>query len=104
MRILRIRRGFTSNSSGANEFLPDGGVRPRVINDAGPPVPAAPATPVLNSVQPWGDAPSASAPSSNATTVGVVSVVVAGAFLVIPAIRLIQRKRKKETEPHDDDT
>lgn len=102
MKILRIRRGFTTNSSGANEFLPDGGVRPRTISDAGP-VPAPPAPPVLTSVQPWGDAPSASARPSNAETLGVVSVVVAGAFLVIPAIRLIQRKRKKETEPHDDD-
>ena len=97
MKILRIRRGFTTNSSGANEFLPDGGVRPSVT-----PAPATPA--VITSVQPWGDAPSVSAPSSNATTIGVVSVVVAGAFLVIPAIRLIQgKKKKKETEPHDDD-
>ena len=103
MKILRIRRGFTTNSSGANEFLPDGGVRPRVISDAGPTVPAPPAPAVLTTVQPWGDAPSVSAPSSNATTVGVVSVVVAGAFLVIPAIRLLQRKKKKEKEPHDDD-
>ena len=102
MKILRIRRGFTTNSSGANEFLPDGGVRPRVISDAGP-VPAPPAPPVLTTVQPWGDAPSVSQPPSNATTLGVVSAVVAGAFLVIPAIRLIQRKKKKETSQDDDD-
>ena len=94
MKILRIRRGFTTNSSGANEFLPTGGVRPTVS-------PAAPGPAVLTTVQPWGDAPSMNAPPNNATTIGVVSVVVAGAFLVIPAIRLL--RKKKEKEPHDDD-
>jgi hypothetical protein len=101
MKILRVRRGFTTNSSGANEWLPDGGSRPR------PPIPAAsadaPQQPVLTTVQPWdGNPPSACAPTTNASAVGLVSLVVAGAFLVVPVARLIRKRKKKETEADDD--
>jgi len=98
MKILRIRRGFTTNSSGANEFLPDGGVRPRVISDAGPPV-SAPAPPVLTTVQPWGDAPSVSAPPSNATTIGVVSVVVAAPSWSSPPSASSRRRGRRKRSP-----
>lgn len=111
MKILRVRRGFTTNSSGANEFLPDGGTY-----DGGtpPPRPAPSAyTPpqVLTTVQPWGDAPAASAPAGNGATLGAAALLVAGAFLVIPAVRLLRKRRKADDpaapeapseEPRDD--
>lgn len=97
MRILRVRRGFTTNSSGANEFLPDGGVR---AYDGGTPAPTSP--PVLTTVRPWGEAPQPIEPSSNAATLGVASLVVAGAFLVVPVVRLL-RRRKVRKEPERDE-
>ena len=72
MRILRRRRGFTTNSSGANEFLPDGG---RVGGASSTPAPSSSAQPVITQVQSWGQPPemAPSARSGNAKAVGVVS-------------------------------
>jgi hypothetical protein len=101
MRILRRRRGFTTNSSGANEFLPDGG-RHLSHGDAGAPAPSASASPVLVGVKPWGDAPSVSPPSNNARIIGVASLVVVGAFLVVPVIRLLRKKKKPKDADADE--
>lgn len=91
MKILRVRHGFTTNSSGANEYLPDGGLR--VTPDAGAP----PARPVLSSVEPWGyAAPVSEPPRSNAMTMGVVFLVVVGAFLAGPLLRVVIRRKKKQ--------
>jgi hypothetical protein len=102
MRILRVRRGFTTNSSGANEFLPDGG---RVAGASSTPAPSAStsAQSVITQVQSWGQPPeiAPSARSGNAKTVGVVSVVVAGALLAVPVIRFLTRKKKREDEGPD---
>lgn len=98
MRIRRVRRGFTTNSSGANEFLPDGGRK--ITGDSGTPPPvSSSSTAVIESVNSWSATPpppSQSGPSSNAKTIGVVSLVVAGAFLVVPVVRFLQHKKKKK--------
>jgi hypothetical protein len=99
MRILRVRRGFTTNSSGANEFLPDGG---RVAGASSTPPPASSsAQPVIGTVHSWGPPPeiAPSARESNARTVGVAAAVVAGALLTVPVVRFLTRKKKK---PEDD--
>jgi hypothetical protein len=103
MRILRVRRGFTTNSSAANEFLPDGGVY-----DGGTPAggkydggvsPTAPiSAPVIGSVQLAGDPPSASGGASSGATLGAAALLVTGAFLVIPAVRLLRKRREKKAE------
>ncbi len=101
MRILRRRRGFTTNSSGANEFLPDGG---RVGGASSTPAPSSSAQPVITQVQSWGQPPemAPSARSGNAKAVGVVSVVVAGALLAVPVIRFLTRKKKKNDDEGPD--
>lgn len=99
MRILRKRRGFTTNSSGANEFLPDGG---RVAGASSTPAPSASSSgqPVITQVQSWGQPPeiAPSARASNLKTVGIASVVVAGALLAVPVIRFLTRKKKKKDD------
>jgi hypothetical protein len=99
MKILRVRRGFTTNSSGANEFLPDGGL----YEGGTPPVRPSPTAytppPVLTAVQPWGVAPAVSPPASNGATIGAAALLVAGAFLVIPAVRLLRNRNKKKPDP-----
>lgn len=99
MRILRKRRGFTTNSSGANEFLPDGG-RPDTSSSTPAPSASASAQPVITQVQSWGQPPemAPSARASNLKTVGVASVVVAGALLAVPVIRFLTRKKKDKKE------
>jgi hypothetical protein len=101
MRILRKRRGFTTNSSGANEFLPDGG-RPDSASTTPAPSTSASASaqPVITQVQSWGQPPemAPSARASNLKTVGVASVVVAGALLAVPVIRFLTRKKKEKKE------
>lgn len=114
MRILRIRRGFTTNSSGANEYLPDGG---RSVYDGGTPKSdsgayrtdggaelrsSAPQT-VLSSVEPWGDAAPVNEPASNSTAVGVVFLAVLGAFVAGPVVRMILRRRRKHRGATDPD-
>lgn len=37
MKILRIKRGYTTNSSSGNEWVPEAGVKVRTQFDAGPP-------------------------------------------------------------------
>ena len=100
MRILRRRRGFTTNSSGANEFLPDGGRRVAGVSSTPAPSSSSSAQPVITQVQSWGPPPEVapSARASNLKTVGVASVVVAGALLAVPVIRFLTRKKKKQDE------
>jgi hypothetical protein len=116
MRILRIRRGFTTNSSGANEFLPsDSGSTPgsRAKVDASPSAaadafaaasaapsaqPSAASRPAdssstLTSVEPWGDARTPSGSSTSVAALCALVVVVAAAFAVSPIVRLVRRKR-----------
>jgi hypothetical protein len=112
MRILRIRRGFTTNSSGANEYLPDGGSKydgstPRTDGGTLPnptvsvgPRSSAPQA-VLSTIEPWGSTAPASEPASNSTTVGVVFLVVVGAFVAGPVVRMILRRRRKNPAPPD---
>jgi hypothetical protein len=85
MKILRIRRGFTTNSSGANEYLPsDAGTE-----DAGPSTTAG-----------TGESTSSqgarSAPMGNAMIIGLMT---AGVLLLFAAERLVRffwtKKREK---------
>ena len=94
MRILRVRRGFTTNSSAANEFLPDAGTLPA---DAGAAATTPISAPVLASVHVTGEAPASGAPSSGAA-LGAAALLVTGAFLVIPAVRLLRKRREKKAE------
>lgn len=112
MRILRVRRGFTTNSSAANEFLPDGGTYDGGTPaggkyDGGAPWTTPISAPVLGNVQLVGDAPAASGPTSSGATLGAAALLVTGAFLVIPAVRLLRKRkerkeRKAEEESGDD--
>ena len=100
MRILRIRRGFTTNSSGANEYLPEAGksatpAPSASARDAG--AADARATGELTSVDPWGPAAPQSEPPSNSSAMGVIFVVVLGAFVAGPIVRMIVRRKKKES-------
>ena len=95
MRILRIRRGFTTNSSGANEYL-DGGKSTTPPRDSGTPRPAHSA---LTSVEPWGSDSGDS--HSNAFMLGALAVVVAGAFAAGPLVRRLLRKSPPKETPGD---
>ena len=97
MRILRVRRGFTTNSSAANEFLPDGGTHDGGTYDGGTSPTAPVSAPVLGSVQVTGEPP-ANGPASSGAALGTAALLVTGAFLVIPAVRLLRKRREKKAE------
>jgi hypothetical protein len=95
MRILRVRRGFTTNSSAANEFLPDAGTLPA---DAGAAATQPISPPVLASVHVTGEANLSGAPVSSGAALGTAALLVTGAFLVIPAVRLLRKHREKKAD------
>lgn len=73
MRILRVRRGFTTNSSGANEYIPsDAGTR-----DAGPGIETT--TGQVESSARTGEA---AAPMGNAVVIGLMTAGVVMLFVV----------------------
>jgi hypothetical protein len=100
MKILRIRRGFTTNSSSAAEFLPDGGRIPDASTT--PPPTATPRssgpTTIMSSVAPWGNEAAPSDPPSNTTTLGMVFAAVAGAFVAGSVVRMVLRRRNRKID------
>lgn len=100
MRILRIRRGFTTNSSSAAEFLPDGGRIPDASTTPRPsatPRSSGPAS-VMSTVAPWGNESAASEPMSNTTTLGMVFAAVAGAFVAGSVVRMVLKRRSRKPD------
>jgi hypothetical protein len=98
VKILRVRRGFTTNSSGANEYLPDAG-RDARSDSATPRADAAPAA--LTTVEPWGTAAPQAEPMSNSSAVGTIFAVVLGAFVAGPIVRMVLRRRRATRAPDD---
>jgi len=110
MKILRIRRGYTTNSSAYTEWLPPPPETPAAGQSAQGAAPAAtPATPAASAagtgpavpaatVQPVSSQP-ASPLGGNALVIGGL----AGALVVVFAIeRLIRRLRRKSANEPDE--
>jgi len=108
MRILRIRRGFTTNSSGANEYLPrrrdGGGPRPSKVA----PVPGAPSGAPPPAHHSWSEVQKPPAPSSGGGWSGpqllaVLGIGVVLVFLLDRLLRVVLRRRRQaKDEPPDE--
>ena len=86
MRVLRIRRGFTTNSSGANEFLP----QPGSCEDAGA---SADASCASGTGQPLPPPPPTWEPS-NGLVLALVGVGLVLVFTADRAVRAVLRRRE----------
>lgn len=85
MKILRIRRGFTTNSSASTEWVPP-------PNTAGPNPISSQTTP---GSQGAGNAATNSQLASNGLTIGGIALAIVSIFLAERLIRHIVRKRKR---------
>lgn len=113
MRILRIRRGFTTNSSGANEYLPsDGGAMPSSVASVPSALRSAYASAsgraasrdagVSSSLSTTPSAPRPDRegrPMSNTSAFGLVVLAVLGAFAAGPVLRWVRRRSGKDDHP-----
>lgn len=101
MRILRVRRGFTTNSSGANEYLSpskgrDWGPRGRP-KDAGAPAPAYPYPMNLDggaSVRQPSPVTPSQGSSSGAYVIGLLALLALLLFVVERVVGGVRRRRK----------
>ncbi|OGQ89592.1 MAG: hypothetical protein A2289_20405 [Deltaproteobacteria bacterium RIFOXYA12_FULL_58_15] len=99
MRILRVRRGYTTNSSGANEWVPPanlgkGSTTLPEHTDRG--VEASPAevkqvTIIAAQPRPQQDEPSAAGASRAVGNIGIVGVLVGVVFFLFAATRFLRR-------------
>ena len=83
MKVLRIRRGFTTNSSGSNEFLPAAGgadAQPQALvgQPAAPPATAPPGDP------------------NNGLVLALVGAALALVFAGDRAVRALLRRRRED--------
>ena len=96
MKILRVRRGFTTNSSASSEWIP---AQPGKVGIEGAPSATTPLNALTSST------PSSTQPSANsgadAAKMGGLIALVAIAFTVQKVVRSLLH-RKKETESSDD--
>ena len=113
MKIIRVRRGYTTNSSAYTEWLPppqNGGAGQAAQGGSGaatagsaPPAqvarPPAPSPGAATAVPPPG-APAATAPSSpaagNSLVFAGLAAALAGVFVTERVIRRLRRRRKDE--------
>jgi hypothetical protein len=104
MRILRIRRGFTTNSSGANEYLPKGSKSKSASSRPASttPPPATPPASTGHDQHPWAELqqPPPSESQGGCTWSGpqVFSLLGLGVLLLFVLDRLVRaifRKRRK---------
>jgi hypothetical protein len=91
MKILRIRRGFTTNSSGANEYIP---------SDAGPD--AGEAAGESGQLASTSEPGSTSAPMGNAFVIGLMTAGVVMLFVAERVVQYFWGKRRKS--PTDDES
>ena len=110
MRIIRVRRGFTTNSSGANEYLPSAAQGPTpeylplptsrngvcVVYGSHPNSSPTHAQRTHTSA---GPVPGRSATQGNALTIGVVIGAVALLFAAERVVRFVIRKMRRR--PHE---
>jgi hypothetical protein len=104
MRVLRVRRGFTTNSSGANEYLSPSKGRdwgPRGRPDSGPTVPAYPYPVNLDagaSVQQPAPPASSHGSSGGAYVIGALALCALLLFVVERIVGFGLRKKKPPDE------
>lgn len=116
MKILRVRRGYTTNSSSYTEWLPpeqgsasgQAGTPSSGGANAGQAQPAAQAPAVAagaaQTVAVAGNAPASQQPASHAAGNGLVlGGLIAGVLALFLGERLIRRLRRKSSEPSDGD-
>lgn len=99
MRILRVRRGFTTNSSASSEWLPPDGETPETNPPLGPESgPARPFTPTTKIAYPMQH----QALLSNLTRGGGLVAVVACAFVADRLWRAFRKRRSPAVLEHED--
>jgi hypothetical protein len=96
MKILRIRRGFTTNSSASTEWVPP-------PNAAGPNPLSGQASQTTPSSQGAGHAAGNGQLATNGLTIGGIVLAIVSIFLAERVIRLVVRKRKRSATDEQGD-
>ena len=113
MKILRIRRGFTTNSSASSEWVPPPwqqnalgfrqGPNAPGTSPSGSPLPGSTATasgPLGKSGPAAGDVGFGNL-GANSVTLGLVLAGIAAAFATERLVRRLLRRNRREPESHD---
>jgi hypothetical protein len=98
MKILRVRRGFTTNSSASSEWIPGQSTPPPGIEGGGPSGASQPSS--STTAGSGGTRPSVGSSADTAKVGGLIALV-ALAFTVQRVARSVW-KRKKGVEPTDE--
>jgi hypothetical protein len=122
MKVIRLRRGFSTNCSGTNEFFPGGwslpppSLNPDQQQDAGPRIVfrwvlpqvtsrwSGPDAGAVSAPASQPDAGATTAPTSTTTTNGlVIAAVVFGVAVLVGVERLVRAlRRRRKGESHDE--
>lgn len=103
MKILKIRRGFTTNSSASSEWIPspNGSPSGTPSNTLPNSAPGTTFTPVTKIVLPMNAQPGGSSTISNLTKGGGLIALVAVIFLADRTVRTLLRRRKAKRGDDD---
>jgi hypothetical protein len=95
MKILRVRRGYTTNSSSTNEWFPNASSTSAPSPGSSPPPVGKTITIMPTTVVPAKTAPTARDTSSNYLKVGGLIGIVALIFLIERLVRFFLKKKSK---------